>query len=249
MSHDCALVTGASSDIGMDLVRRLARDGAGRILCHYHTGEARVSQLQDELGSVIVPMRADLSSASSVGELLAMIRKEEVMPTAVVHLPASKVRYERFRKAGLALLENDWRIQVTSLMAILQTCLPRHKPSGDEHPRGSIVLVLSSVTLGIPPKFLSLYTVVKYAQLGLMRALAAEYAEYGVSVNAVSPSMINTPLLSEVPRHVIEMSAAQQPMGRNVSVSDVTAAIAYLLSPSAAFVSGANIPVAGGSAF
>ena len=249
MSHNCVLVTGASSDIGVDLVHRLAVDGARRILCHYHSGEARVSQLQQELGPVIVPLKADLSSALAVESLLELLRREEVTPTAFVHLPASKLTYERFRKVDLALLERDWQIQVTSLMKILQAILPRHKPRDGVQQRVSVVLVLSSVTLGIPPKYLSAYTVVKYAQLGLMRALAAEYAEYGVSVNAVSPSMVDTQLLSEVPRHLVEMSATQHPMGRNGSVPEVTAAIAYLLSPSAAFVSGANIPVTGGSAF
>jgi len=233
----------------VDLVRRLAADGVRRILCHYHNGEARASQLQRELGPVIVPMRADLSSASAAESFVERLRHEEVMPTAIVHLPAAKVNVERFRKVDLSLLERDWQIQVKSLITILQTCLPRRKAPGGEDQRINVVLVLSSVTLGIPPKYLSMYTVVKYAQLGLMRALAAECAEYGVSVNAVSPSMIDTPLLSDVPRHLIELSATQNPMGRNASVPEVTAAIAYLLSPSACFVSGANIPVTGGSAF
>ena len=103
------------------------------------------------------------------------------------------------------------------------------------------------MTLGLPPKYLSMYTTIKYAQLGLVRALAAEYGELGVSVNAVSPSMVETQLLSEVPRQIVELSQAQNPMGRNASADDVAGVIEFLLSPAAGFINGANIPVTGGS--
>jgi 3-oxoacyl-[acyl-carrier protein] reductase len=103
------------------------------------------------------------------------------------------------------------------------------------------------VTLGVPPKYLSTYTILKYAQLGLVRALAAEYGELGVSVNAVSPSMVETQLLSEVPRQIVEISQSQNPMGRNATADDVAGAIAFLLSESTGFINGVNLPVTGGS--
>jgi 3-oxoacyl-[acyl-carrier protein] reductase len=109
--------------------------------------------------------------------------------------------------------------------------------------------VSSSVTRGVPPKFMSMYTVVKHAQLGLMRALASEYAESGVSINAVSPGMVETRFLENVPDMVKEMSAAAIPRHRNAQPDDVVDAIEFLLSSKAGYITGIELPVTGGAVY
>lgn len=247
MNDDSILITGASSDIGVALVRRLAaRSNERRLICHYNTGRTRIEQLQEDIGASIVPVQGDLSSPLSTEAFIETMRSSNIAPHSVVHLPASKLHYERFGKTDTSQFETDWQIQVGSLMAILRFCLAGQK-RGEERSRRRVVIALSSVTLGVPPKYLSMYTAIKYAQLGLVRALAAEYGELGVSVNAVSPSMVETQLLSEVPRQIVEMSQSQNPMGRNATTGDVAAAIEFLLSEEAGFINGANLPVTGGS--
>lgn len=248
MNDNSILITGASSDIGGALVRRLAaRSTQRQLICHYNTGRTRIEQLQQDLGASIVPIHGDLSSPSGTGAFIEALRSSNLRPHSVVHLPASKLRYERFGKTDTSQFERDWQVQLGSLIAILRFCLAGQKRGDDESARRRVVIALSSVTLGVPPKYLSMYTVIKYAQLGLVRALAAEYGELGVSVNAVSPSMVETQLLSEVPRQIVEMSQSQNPMGRNATAGDVAAAIEFLLSEEAGFVNGANLPVTGGS--
>jgi 3-oxoacyl-[acyl-carrier protein] reductase len=114
-------------------------------------------------------------------------------------------------------------------------------------PRARVVFVLSSVTRGLPPKFMSMYTVVKYAQLGLMKSLASEYAGTNVTVNAVSPSMIATQFLSRLPELAVQQAAAGSPRGRHATPEEVVGAIAFLLSPDAGYLSGAEIPITAGS--
>jgi 3-oxoacyl-[acyl-carrier protein] reductase len=109
-----------------------------------------------------------------------------------------------------------------------------------------VVFVLSSVTRGMPPKFMSMYTMVKQAQLGLMRALAAEYAESGVTVNGVCPGMVDTRFLDQIPPIVKEMAAAASPRKRNATPADVVDVIEFLLSPQAEFITGIELPVTGG---
>jgi 3-oxoacyl-[acyl-carrier protein] reductase len=96
---------------------------------------------------------------------------------------------------------------------------------------------------------MAMYTVVKQAQLGLMRALASEYAATGVTINAVSPSMIETRFLDDIPGLAREMSAKAAPRDRNARTEDVVGSIMYLLSSDSDFVTGIELPVTGGSVF
>ena len=80
--------------------------------------------------------------------------------------------------------------------------------------RGRVLFVLSSVVCGVPPKYMTMYTTLKYTQLGLMRSLAAEYASTSVGINAISPSMVETQFLSEISEIAVQMSAAANPQGR-----------------------------------
>jgi 3-oxoacyl-[acyl-carrier protein] reductase len=89
----------------------------------------------------------------------------------------------------------------------------------------------------------------KYAALGLMKCLAAEYASYGIRINAVSPSMMETKFLSDLPSSVIELSAERNPQHRNARTSDVIPAIEFLLSDETGFITGVNLPVTGGETF
>ena len=80
-----------------------------------------------------------------------------------------------------------------------------------------------------------------------MKSLATDYAGYGITVNAVSPSMIETKFLAETSHLIVEQAAAEHPMKRNAQVGDVVPAMAFLLSEEARFITGVNLPVTGGS--
>jgi 3-oxoacyl-[acyl-carrier protein] reductase len=116
-------------------------------------------------------------------------------------------------------------------------------------PRARVLFVLSSVVHGVPPKFMSMYTVAKYAQLGLMRSLAAEYASTPVRINAISPSMVETRFLEDIADAAVQMSAAANPQGRNATTADLLGAVEFLLSPASDFVHGIDIPIAAGSVY
>jgi len=111
---------------------------------------------------------------------------------------------------------------------------------------GKIVFMLSAYLLGVPPKFQSPYVTVKYALLGLMKELAVEYASKGIMVNAVSPDMMETKFLSELPDLIKEQSAKNNPLGRNIYVKEVVPTIEYLLSSGSDAVTGQNIGITGG---
>ena len=101
--------------------------------------------------------------------------------------------------------------------------------------------MLSSVVNGAPPAFCANYVTTKYALLGLMRALAAEYAGKGITVNGVSPAWVETKFNANQPHVMAELNAKESPVGRNLVAGDVVPAIEYLLSDGADCVNGQNL--------
>ena len=240
MPPEMTLIVGASSDIGVALTRRLLATTEVRILAHHHQGADRIPQ-HDRVELIA----ADFSSPPSVDEMAGRILDGGALPDQIVYLPGLKMRYERFSKFSLEHFDRDLDIQVRSAIALLKRLLP---PMAKK-PRAKVVFVLSSVTRGVPPKFTSMYTVVKQAQLGLMRALASEYAATGLTVNAVSPGMVATRFLDDLPGLAKEMSASGAPRGRLATPEEVVGPIQFLLSPDSDFLTGAELAVTGGQGF
>lgn len=249
MSRDLIFVSGASSDIGMILIRRLlaAASEPLTVLAHCNSSAARVEELRDELavGDSLVPLPCDFRSESAVRNLADSVIRDFGNPIAMVHLPGLKLVYERFTKFNWEHFEIDLAVQVRSAIILLR----RFLPAMAKMPSSRVVFLLSSVTRGTPPKFLSMYNTVKYAQLGLMRSLASEYGGTGVTINAVNASMVETRFLENVPQIVKEMSAAASPKGRNATPEEVVSAIEFLLSPGASYTHGIELPVTGGAVY
>jgi 3-oxoacyl-[acyl-carrier protein] reductase len=241
------LITGASSEIGRALIaRQCSRGDSPVILAHCFRG---CDALAEAAGNVLA-LPADFRDPAAAVALARRIVAEHGVPGRIVHLPAVRLKYERFAQLDAERMAEDFVIQVRSITELLRVFLPQlRRPAGkpaDGQPNAKIVFVLSSVTAGVPPKYMAGYLIVKYALLGLMRALAAEYGSAGCNVNGISPSMMETQFLRDIPAKAVEMAAAAHPMGRNATPADVVPLIEYLLSPDSDYVNGVNIPVAGG---
>jgi len=243
MSRELTLITGASSDIGMTLVRHLLTTTDRTIVAHAFRASDRIGELEREFGGRILPVYADLSDLAAVRALGDAVSSLGEL-SAVVHLPGLKLVHDRFTKFNWDHFEADLSIQVRSVAILLQ----RFLPNMGKLPGARVVFLLSSVVHGVPPKFMSMYTLVKYAQLGLMRSLAAEYAGTKVRINAISPSMVETRFLSEISEHAVQMSANANPAGRNATPGDLLGVFDLLLSAASDYLAGVDIPVTAGTA-
>ena len=235
------LVTGASSDVGSELIRRVGQNYT-KIWAHYKSSTDIIDELRTDLGEKLTPIQADFSDLESTSNLIQVINESGIIPDHIVHLSAQKARSLQFHKYTWESYQNEIDTSLRSITMILQAFIPRMTKNA----YGKIVFILSAYLLGVPPKFQSPYITIKYALLGLMHNLAAEYASKGITVNAVSPDMMETKFLSEIPELIKEQSAKDNPLGRNIYVDEVVPTIEYLLSSGSDIVTGQNIGVTGG---
>jgi 3-oxoacyl-[acyl-carrier protein] reductase len=236
------LILGASSDIGLKLVKEILND-YDLILAHCYKNVKSLESLQNTAGTKIIPIAADLSLENGPLELVAEVRKYCEFPEKIVHMPAPKFSYTRFHDCEWRNFQEEIDLQVRSAVIILRQFLPLMA----KNKSGKIVFMLSSVTAGNPPKALSPYVLGKYALLGLAKALAVEYAEKNVQINSVSPSMVETKFLSNIAEKFVEISAANSPLRRNATTSDIVPMVRFLLSSGSDYMTGQNIYITGGS--
>jgi 3-oxoacyl-[acyl-carrier protein] reductase len=236
-------ITGASSDIGLHLIKNVTEKCL--ILAHYNKSIEGLKELSKEITNELIPIQADLSSESEIYNLLNTIERDYGIPNKIVHLAAPKFENIRFKNIRWGDFQKDMFVSLKSIVIILNKFLPILAVQK----KGKVVIMLSSVTLNVPPKALVQYTTVKYALLGLMKSLASEYAERHININAISPSMIETKFLSQINEKFIELAAENNPLKRNGTVNDIIPTILLLLSNESNYINGINIPITGGSIF
>ena len=241
--NNIILITGASSDIGLDLIKNINEECL--ILAHYNCSSKKLLNLSKSLKNKIVMLKYDLSIEVNVLSMLDKIENDHGVPNKIVHFAAPRLKNIRFKDIDWDDFQNDLNISLKSLVIILNRFLPKLA----KEKKGKVVCMLSSVVLNIPPKTLTQYTVVKYSLLGLVKSLSNEYADKNIQINAISPSMIETKFLENINEKFVEINAYNHPLKRNAKVGDITPIIKLLLSKESDYMSGVNIPVTGGSVF
>ncbi len=232
------LVLGASSDIGIFLIKRVHRS-YGHIWAHYFHWNDKLEDLKELLGEKIQFICADLFSISDCEKLTDIIRNSEFLPNHIVLLPMTKIIAQKFIKTKWEDFNNGWEVSIRSAVLLLHAFLPIMKKKKS----GKVVFMLSSVTSNTPPKYESAYITVKYALLGLMKSLAAEYTGSGVCINGVSPDMIQTKFLNDLPRLLVAQYAETRPQKRILNVDEIIPIFEFLLSDNANAISGENIVI------
>lgn len=239
------LLLGASSDVCCTFLRRHDWQSDDKILAQYNHNDSTLLEIKNSIPAEMILRQVNFADSTSTDEFADYLKEENFYPTHILHAPAVPVENQRFTEINWEDAEKQFNVQCRALWKILQSVIPKMAKSKF----GNIVLVLSSYTLNVPPKFLSSYVMAKYALMGLGKSLAVEYAPKNIRVNMVSPSMMETKFLKNLYGAVVEQSAANNPMKRNAKTEDVAGLIEYLFSDENAFITGANIPVTGGENF
>lgn len=239
------LILGASSDLGVALVKRLNEEYSDSIFClHYHSDDSALKAIEFGNNNSGKLFQADFSEESEVKRFIEAVNEAGLSPTHVVHLPASKLVYTRLKDFDRQRLDKNVQIQVYSFVEIMKEFLPAMVKRKDHN---KVVVALSSVVAGQPQKSMLEYTAVKSMLHGVVRQLAADNVGKMVNINAISPSMIETKLLSEIDPKIVAIAADGSPEKRNATVDDVVPGICFLLSEDSNYINGANLNVSNGN--
>ena len=239
-----ALVTGASRGIGAACARTLAVAGFDVAVGYAGdaAGAAQTVAAVEAAGRRAVAHRADVSDEEQAGALVAAA-EDALGPLDALVLNAGITR------DGLAvrMSADDWNAVIdTNLTGAFFTARPALRGMLRRR-AGSIVAVSSVVGITGNPGQVN-YAAAKAGMIGMVRALAREAGGRGVRVNAVAPGYIATDMTAGLADDLRDGIVAGTPLGRLGEPEDVAAAVAFLCSPDAAFITGAVLPEDGGLA-
>jgi 3-oxoacyl-[acyl-carrier protein] reductase len=237
-----ALVTGGSRGIGRAVSLALAKQGA-YVAINYAGNEAAAAETLTQIreaGGDGETVRFDVASASAFEEAIDDLVKRKGRLDVLVS------------NAGIALDQLLLRIKPEELERTFATnvggalwgakAAMRHMM----RKRAGRIVFLSSVVAESGNPGQAVYSASKAALLGLTKTLAREYASRGVTVNAVAPGFIATDMTAGLPEDVKKKIVEQTPLGRIGSPDEVAAAVVYLASDEAGYVTGQVLRVNGG---
>lgn len=247
-----AVVTGGGRGIGRAVARALA--GAGASVLVTARTEEEIAAVADELrgeGHEAHAVPCDVTEPDEVDALAAAAR-ERVGPVDVLVNNAGVAGSQPFHRLGLEEWQRTLRVNATGSFLCTKAFLP------DMLERGWGRVVMMASTAGLTGgRYIAAYSASKHAVMGLTRSLAEEVAGRGVTVNAVCPSYVDTPMTDRSVARISEKTGlgeeeargalrARSPQERFVTPEEAAHAVLYLCAEEARGVNGASLVIDGG---
>jgi 2-hydroxycyclohexanecarboxyl-CoA dehydrogenase len=234
-----ALVTGGASGIGAATARRLAAEGAEVVVADLDLDGARA--VVGELDGRAVAM--DVADVASVRAAVDAIGHVDVLVNN-----AGTDRFAFFLHTDPELWDFVLGVNLRGTLAVTHAVLPSMHARG-----GGAIVNVASEAGRVGSQGSAVYSAAKAGVIGFTKAIARESARFGVRCNAVAPGPIETPLLNSAPEQLGELGVrlkqgmvSATAMGRIGEPDEVAAAIAFLASPDAAYITGQTLNVSGG---
>ena len=239
-----AIVTGAGRGIGAAVARALGEQGA-RVVVNYRAGGDAAEHVVADVkaaGGDAIAVQADVAEGDAGATLVAAAEERWGRVDALVNNATPPIERKPFEELGWDEVDRYWQTYVRSAFTLTQAALPGMKERGF----GRVVHLLTSAIWGKPPTHTAGYVAAKSGLWGLTKALAVELAPHGITVSALSPSVVMTDQWEESSERQRRALALGLPAQRLATPEEVAGTVTFLLGPEGAYLHGANVPVAGG---
>lgn len=236
-----AVVTGAASGIGLAAARRLAVAGANIAIWDLNEAgaQAAAAQLVSE-GHRAIASRVDVSKRADVDAAVKAAR-EQLGPIAILVNNAGMSAFTPFMDITEELWDKIMLVNLKSLLLCTQAVLPDMLAA-----KWGRIVNVSSSSAQTGAATMVHYSASKGGVIAFTKSLAQELAATGITVNNVPPGFVDTPMLRESLKDKVDMIAAASPMKRPGKPEDMAAAIAFLASDEAGYITGHTLSVNGG---
>lgn len=248
-----AIVTGGAGGIGKAICQRLAADGFD-VVVNYRSQADRAMQIVAGINAAdavegkrkarALAVQADIGTEVGAQALYQAAVKAFGAVSVLVNNASPRINPKRFSATGWDDVQQQMDVQVKGAFLMTSAVVPEMAT----RKWGRIVNITSQVLDGLPSVTWTGYAMAKGALQVFSNYMAAELGPQGITVNCVSPGMCETTLIGDIPEKAQLMIARQTPLRRLAKPTDVAAAVAYLVSDDAGFITGDTIAVNGGMA-
>ena len=233
-----ALVTGAGSGIGDAVTRTFIGAGAKVALVDLNLEAAQA--LAGELGDAAFAVQADAADEGQIADAFAKV-KAHFGPVDILFANAGIDFTSPVEEMSVEQWDRMMHVNLRSVFLASKLAIPDMKAKG----WGRIICTSSQLAHKGAPT-MAHYCAAKAGVLGFVKSLAYEVARDGISVNALCPGPINTPLLRSIPQDWLEMKKGELPAGRFGEVGEVAPAVLLLASDEGSYFCGASMNMNGG---
>jgi 3-oxoacyl-[acyl-carrier protein] reductase len=241
MTKQTAIVTGASRGIGRAIAMRLAQDGHKVIgTATTEAGAEQIGKALAEAGLDGVGLVLDVTDAEAVETFVKKVTDEHGVPTILVN-NAGITRDNLLMR----MKDEEWDIilqtNLTSVYRMSKACL-----RGMTKARTGRIVTITSVVGASGNAGQTNYAAAKAGAVGFTKSLAKEVGSRNITVNAVAPGFIDTDMTKDLPDEIKKNLLANIPLGRLGNSEEIAAAVSFLCSDGASYVTGETLHVNGG---
>lgn len=236
-----ALVTGGSSGIGKATALAFARAGANVVIASRRVteGEQTAHEICERGGDAIF-VKTDISKASEVEGLMNQTIKFYGRLDYACNNAGTFVMGRLFE-----LSEEEWDRTINANLKGIWLSLKYQIPIMLQQ-KGGVIVNMASMSAIIGNPGVSIYSASKGGVVALTQSAAIEYGASGIRINAISPGVISTPMVDDIPTPLLEDIQSKHPIGRLGKPEEIADAVVWLCSDKASFVTGHNMVIDGG---
>jgi 3-oxoacyl-[acyl-carrier protein] reductase len=241
-SNKNILITGASSEVGLDIANKFANQNNNMVLQHANNKSKKLitERIKDQNFNSIFPIQVDFNIDEEIENLINQIRESIGSLDIIIHNVGF---YERERPMEPENILKETRIHVYSLMKLLQAFLPDMR----KKEYGRIIAISSAAAyLGSNDPA---YSSTKNALTGLMRSIGKQNAKHNITANSVLPGPINAGMGLKMNNTRKTAFLNQIPAGRFADIQEISEPVYFLCSKYASYINGVCLHINGGLYF